>query len=191
MGYNAVSSNLSIYIVNVLGCTPFIGTVVSAASMAVSAVAFIPVGMLAVKIGRKKSIMLGLLFATVSFVCVFLFIKPQWGTSVKAVMFALFYLIAGFGLIVVNVNTFPMVVELSAAKDVGKYTGYYYTFSMAAQTITPILAGWLLKYVSYTTLYPYAALFAGLSFFTMLQVRHGDSRASRRRGLEAFEEMEM
>lgn len=132
MGYNAVSSNLSIYIVNVLGCTPFIGTVVSAASMAVSAVAFIPVGMLAVKIGRKKSIMLGLLFATVSFVCVFLFIKPQWGISVKAIMFALFYLIAGFGLIVVNVNTFPMVVELSSAKDVGKYTGYYYMATMSA-----------------------------------------------------------
>ncbi|MCI6658852.1 MAG: MFS transporter, partial [Faecalibacterium sp.] len=141
MGYNAVSSNLSIYIVNVLGCTPFIGTVVSAASMAVSAVAFIPVGMLAVKIGRKKSIMLGLLFATVSFVCVFLFIKPQWGISVKAIMFALFYLIAGFGLIVVNVNTFPMVVELSSAKDVGKYTGYYYMATMSAQAITPYIGG--------------------------------------------------
>lgn len=176
MGYNAVSSNLSIYIVNVLGCTPFIGTVVSAASMAVSAVAFIPVGMLAVKIGRKKSIMLGLLFATVSFVCVFLFIKPQWGTSVKAVMFALFYLIAGFGLIVVNVNTFPMVVELSAAKDVGKYTGYYYMATMSAQAITPYIGGLFMDHLSNRSLFAYSAVCVIISIVLMALVKHGDSK---------------
>lgn len=176
MGYNAVSSNLSIYIVNVLGCTPFIGTVVSAASMAVSAVAFIPVGMLAVKIGRKKSIMLGLLFATVSFVCVFLFIKPQWGISVKAIMFALFYLIAGFGLIVVNVNTFPMVVELSAAKDVGKYTGYYYMATMSAQAITPYIGGLFMDHLSNRSLFAYSAVCVIISIVLMALVKHGDSK---------------
>lgn len=176
MGYNAVSSNLSIYIVNVLGCTPFIGTVVSAASMAVSAVAFIPVGMLAVKIGRKKSIMLGLLFATVSFVCVFLFIKPQWGVSVKAIMFALFYLISGFGLIVVNVNTFPMVVELSAAKDVGKYTGYYYMATMSAQAITPYIGGLFMDHLSNRSLFAYSAVCVIISIVLMALVKHGDSK---------------
>ena len=176
MGYNAVSSNLSIYIVNVLGCTPFIGTVVSAASMAVSAVAFIPVGMLAVKIGRKKSIMLGLLFATVSFVCVFLFIKPQWGISVKAIMFALFYLIAAFGLIVVNVNTFPMVVELSAAKDVGKYTGYYYMATMSAQAITPYIGGLFMDHLSNRSLFAYSAVCVIISIVLMALVKHGDSK---------------
>ena len=176
MGYNAVSSNLSIYIVNVLGCTPFIGTVVSAASMAVSAVAFIPVGMLAVKIGRKKSIMLGLLFATVSFVCVFLFIKPQWGISVKAIMFAMFYLIAGFGLIVVNVNTFPMVVELSSAKDVGKYTGYYYMATMSAQAITPYIGGLFMDHLSNRSLFAYSAVCVIISIVLMALVKHGDSK---------------
>ena len=176
MGYNAVSSNLSIYIVNVLGCTPFIGTVVSAASMAVSAVAFIPVGMLAVKIGRKKSIMLGLLFATVSFVCVFLFIKPQWGISVKAIMFALFYLIAGFGLIVVNVNPFPMVVELSSAKDVGKYTGYYYMATMSAQAITPYIGGLFMDHLSNRSLFAYSAVCVIISIVLMALVKHGDSK---------------
>ena len=176
MGYNAVSSNLSIYIVNVLGCTPFIGTVVSAASMAVSAVAFIPVGMLAVKIGRKKSIMLGLLFATVSFVCVFLFIKPQWGVSVKAIMFALFYLISGFGLIVVNVNTLPMVVELSAAKDVGKYTGYYYMATMSAQAITPYIGGLFMDHLSNRSLFAYSAVCVIISIVLRALVKHGDSK---------------
>ncbi len=176
MGYNAISSNLSIYIVNVLGCSAFVGTVVSAASMAVSAVAFIPVGALAVKIGRKKSILLGLLFATVSFVCVFLFIKPQWGMSLKAVMFALFYLIAGFGLIVVNVNTFPMVVELSSEKDVGKYTGYYYMATMSAQAITPYIGGLFMDHISNRSLFAYSAVCVILSMVLMSLVKHGDSK---------------
>jgi MFS family permease len=59
---------------------------------------------------------------------------------------------------------------------VGRYTGYYYTFSMLAQVITPIASGALLEYVGYWTLFPYGALFVALSFVTMLFVRHGDSR---------------
>ena len=105
-------------------------------------------------------------------------------------MYVLFVMV-GIAWAAISVNSLPMVVEMCRAGDVGRFTGYYYTFSMAAQTITPIAAGWLLRHVGYDTLFPYAALFAGLSFFTMLQVRHGDSQASRRRGLEAFEELEM
>ena len=40
----------------------------------------------------------------------------------------------------INVNSFPMVVELATGSDVGRYTGYYYTFSMAAQIVTPIFS---------------------------------------------------
>lgn len=103
-------------------------------------------------------------------------------------LYVLFALV-GLAWAAINVNSLPMVVELCTGADVGKFTGYYYTFSMAAQTVTPILAGWLLKHVSYTALFPYAALFAGLSFFTMLQVRHGDSKAAPKRGLDAFEDL--
>lgn len=69
-----------------------------------------------------------------------------------------------------------MVVEISKGGDVGKYTGYYYTFSMAAQIVTPIVSGWLLEHVGYGTLFPYAAGMVALAFFTMLFVRHGDNR---------------
>ena len=75
----------------------------------------------------------------------------------------------------INVNSYPMVVEMAKGSDVGKFTGYYYTFSMAGQIITPILSGALLEYISYRTLLPYAALFA-LAFLTMSRVHHGDSR---------------
>lgn len=81
----------------------------------------------------------------------------------------------------INVNSYPMVVEMSRTGDVGKYTGYYYTFSMAAQVVTPILSGFLLEHVGYWVLFPYAALFVALAFVTMSLVRHGDSRIEGRK----------
>ncbi len=61
---------------------------------------------------------------------------------------------------------------------------------MAAQVVTPVLAGTLMKSISYAVLFPYAALFVALSFVTMLFVRHGDAKAEAKTGLDAFEEME-
>lgn len=65
---------------------------------------------------------------------------------------------------------------MSRVRDIGKYTGLYYTASMSAQILTPILSGALLQYVSYRTLFPYAFFFAMIAMFTMSQVRHGDSK---------------
>ena len=104
-------------------------------------------------------------------------------------MFAVFALV-GLAWAAINVNSLPMVVEMCKGSDIGKFTGYYYTFSMAAQVVTPILSGWLLKHVSYTTLFPYAALFVACSFITMSFVRHGDAKVEAKRGLEAFEAMD-
>lgn len=100
------------------------------------------------------------------------------------------FILVGIAWAVINVNSLPMVVEMCREADVGKFTGYYYAFSMAAQIITPVAAGWFLEHVSYNTLFPYAALAAGCAFFTMLFVRHGDSGGSAPRGLEAFSELE-
>jgi MFS family permease len=71
-----------------------------------------------------------------------------------------------------------MVVEMSSGGDVGKYTGFYYTFSMAAQITTPLLSGLLIDVlpIGYRSLFPYAVLFSVLSFITMSLVRHGDSK---------------
>jgi MFS family permease len=81
-----------------------------------------------------------------------------------------------------------MVVEMASAGDVGKYTGLYYTFSMSAQVITPILSGALLEYVDYRTLFPYAVVFCILAIITMSQVRHGDSNPLQKKSaLENFD----
>lgn len=176
MGYNAVSSTMSIYATKALNLDAGIASVVSGVSMGVSAIAFIPVGILAVKFGRRKSIILGFSLAIVSFLLIFLFVRQSTTPTLPAILFSLFYLIAGFGLIITNVNTFPMVVELADADEIGKYTGFYYTATMSAQAITPFLAGLVMDYIGMKYLFAYSAVAVVIALTIMLFVKHGDSK---------------
>ncbi len=168
-GYNAITSKYSVYALNVLN-KDYNTTLLIAQAAAV--VAYIPVGIIASKIGRKKSIMIGVgLLFTAFFGAIFITASsPSW---IISALFAL----AGIAWATINVNSFPMVVELAQGSTIGKYTGYYYTASMAAQVITPILSGWLMDVTgSMSILFPYATIFVALAFVTMCFVKHGDSK---------------
>ena len=134
---------------------------------------YIPAGLLAGKIGRRKSILIGVAGLSACFFLSFLY--TCFSDRFHPVLYGLFVLI-GISWALINVNSLPMVVEMCRGSDIGKFTGYYYTFSMAAQTVTPIVAGFLLNRIGYMTLFPYAAIFAVLAFLTMQVVKHGDSR---------------
>ena len=145
---------------------------------------YIPSGSVASKIGRRKTIRLGCILLTVAFASAFGYtlISDQF----SMILYALFTLV-GIGWAFINVNSLPMVLEMCKGSEVGKFTGLYYTFSMAAQIATPIVAGWLLEHISYKALFPYAAIFALASFVTMGFVNHGDNKVEGRKGLEAFD----
>lgn len=176
MGYNAVSSNLSVYTTKALNLDAGVASIISGISMGISAIAFIPVGYMAAKLGRRKTIMIGLAMAIVSFLLIFAFVKPDSNALVPAALFALFYLISGFGLIIINVNTLPMVVELSTDATVGQYTGYYYVATMSAQAITPMFAGMVMDAFEDKGLFIYSAIFIAFSIILMAFVKHGDSK---------------
>ena len=176
MGYNAISSNLSVYTTKTLNLSAGVASIINGVSMGISAIAFIPVGALASKIGRRKSIMLGFALAVISFFLIFFFVHAGEKAIVPAVLFALFYLIAGFGLIIANVNTFPMVTELSTAETVGQYTGYYYTATMSAQAITPFIAGLIMDNSKNEMLFLYSAVCIIIAIVLMMFVKHGDSK---------------
>ena len=141
-------------------------------------------GNAASRIGRRKTIRFGTLVLGGSFFAAFLYTIFAGGFS--PLLYVLFALV-GFAWAAINVNSLPMVVEMCRGSEVGKFTGLYYTFSMAAQIVTPIVAGWLLRNVSYKTLFPYAAVFAFASFLTMGMVKHGDNKVQTKKGLEAFD----
>ena len=167
-GYNAISSKYSVYATNILSkdfnLTLTIGT-------AAAIVSFVPVGFLSSKIGRKKAILMGVALLAAAF-CTAIFVDPN---SSDILIYAIFIL-AGFAWATINVNSFPMVVEMCSEGDVGKYTGYYYTASMAAQTLTPMVSGFMMDKLGMGVLFPYAAIFVAGSFVTMLFVKHGDAK---------------
>ncbi len=178
MGYNAVTSKYSVYAGEVLHVDHNITFI---AAQVAAVVAYIPVGIIATKIGRKKTILAGIIMLAASF-GVAAFIREGMPPVIIYILFCL----AGIGWATINVNAFPMVVELAKVGDVGKYTGFYYTASMSAQIVTPIISGALVDACGWWIFFPYAALFVGFAFVTMLFVKHGDSIPEKRSVLEAY-----
>ena len=170
-GYNAVTSKYSVYAGRVLQLD-YNSTLLVANIAAL--IAYLPVGMIATKVGRKKTILAGIIMLSGAFLTAS-FLDAGTPLPVMMILFA----IAGIGWATINVNSFPMVVELARGGNVGKYTGFYYTASMAAQTITPLVSGFLMDTLGMKTLFPYAAIFAAGAFVTMLFVRHGDSKPTK------------
>ena len=187
IGYNGVTTWFTTYIAEVMG--EGLGGASTCLMVATGGaiISYIPIGIIASKIGRKKTIMGGIILLAACFMAGF--VLTTVFDSINAVMFIAFALV-GLAWAAINVNSLPMVVEMCKGSDVGKFTGYYYTASMLAQVITPVMAGTLMKRISYRVLFPYAAFFVALSFVTMLFVRHGDVKAEPKKGLEAFEDMD-
>ena len=171
MAYNAVTTAFSRYCVEILGSDlgTSSGYLLTATIAAIAA--FVPLGHLSDKLGRKKTVLLGISAMTVCY-AIAIFLR-----SSSPIIYLLFSIV-GIGWAAINVNSFPMVVEMARGSDVGKYTGFYYTFSMAAQITTPLLSGFLIDNLSsgYKILFPYAVFFSAASFLTMTFVRHGDTK---------------
>ncbi len=169
--YNAVTTSFSRYCVNIWSVDLAKSSGYLTVATVAAIIAFVPLGILSSKLGRKKAVLAGIVLMTVCYGAA-AFIRHE-----TPFMYAIFGLV-GIGWASINVNSFPMVVEMCKGSDLGKYTGYYYTFSMAAQVVTPILSGVLIDNLSigYSVLFPYAVAFSALSFVTMCFVRHGDSK---------------
>ena len=181
-GYNAVTSKYSVYASNILHKDYNLTLIIAQAAAIIS---YLPVGMIASKVGRKKTIRAGVIMLTVAF-GVAAFLRDSSPSLLMNAMFAL----AGIAWATINVNSFPMVVEMCSESDVGRYTGLYYTASMAAQVATPMLSGLLMDKLGMTVLFPYAAVFSALALVTMHFVHHGDSRPEAKKGLDALEDLD-
>ncbi|MDY6019927.1 MAG: MFS transporter [Oscillospiraceae bacterium] len=187
IGYNAVTTWFTVYVGEVMGQGLGGASTCLLIATGGAIVSYLPIGAAASKIGRQKTIKGGACLLAACFLLGY-FLTTRY-TQINAVMFVVFALV-GLAWAAINVNSLPMVVEMCKGSDIGKFTGYYYTFSMAAQVVTPVLSGWLLKHVGYTTLFPYAAFFVACSFVTMCFVRHGDSKVAAKKGIEAFADMD-
>ena len=187
IGYNGVTTWFTTYVSQVMGEGLGGASTCLLVATGGAIVSYIPVGEVASRVGRKKTIQAGAILLAACFMAGY-FLTTMY-REINAIMYVVFVLV-GLAWAAINVNSLPMVVEMCKGSDVGKFTGYYYTASMLAQVITPVVAGTLMRQIGYFILFPYAAFFVALSFITMCFVRHGDCKAAAKRGLEAFEDMD-
>jgi MFS family permease len=174
VGYYAIANNMSVYCVKILGVSTGLASIVSGASLVVAAIGFIPVGAMARKAGRRWSIIFGFGLAVISYVLVASFVTR--GGDTATVIFMACYMVSGFGLIFANVNTLPMVLEVSSPKDIGNFTGIYYIATMSAQTLGPIFGGLVMDYIGGSSaLFVFSAVCVAIGAVMMLFVKHGEA----------------
>ncbi len=183
MGWNAIKSHLSTYATNVLKFDDGFVGIINILNGAGGAIALLPVALMAAKWGRKKTILAGVVIAVAAFVpCIFL--NDGINAIALKIAFTACFLIAGFGLVIINVNTLPMVTELAKGSNVGQYTGYYYVASMTAQAITPMIGGAIMDAVPRqykSVIFIYGIICIALAFVTMFFTRHGDNKPEKKK----------
>lgn len=187
IGYNGITTWFTTYAAKMWHMEIGKASMCLTIAMVGAIVSYLPVGIISSKVGRKKTILAGVALLAASFF--FCFVYSLFRTTFSPILYVIFVLV-GVAWATINVNSLPMVVQMCKKSDLGKFTGYYYAFSMAAQIVTPVVAGWLLEHVSYTALFPYSTIAVACAFVTMSLVRHGDSKEEPKKGLAAFEDLD-
>ena len=193
--FNAVEtfwSNYGIYHLNIKSYSMFT-IVLTIASL----VSFLPASLVSDKIGRKWTIVIGLGLLVAALVGL-IFVGKSSETFVEdgttynkpSALLYVYFVVAGIGWAFVNCCSYPMVVELANKKNIGKYTGIYYAASMAAQSLTPVVAGLAVYFAGYwNVLFIYSSALMGLALIVFLFVNNVKSKKSQvKKGLEAFDQ---
>ncbi len=155
----------------------------------------IPAGFIGGRFGRRKTITLGLLIVIAVMLGAYLVgegSKPSSSSLSDPVVrtFMGLFFIGGMGWAMVNVNSLPMVVDMTTEEKLGGYTGLYYFFSQAANLVAPPLAGAFLDLIGYRTLLPFATAFFVLAAIAMQFVRRGDIVGRRGTALDYVPDMD-
>ena len=170
-GSNAITTFFALFAEEVLHKTTAEATFLMAVFAVCSMAAAIPAGKLGKKIGRKKTILIGLgLFATLSLVY---FFKDSPALNW---MIWILLVIGGVANMLITVNTLPLVLEIGGQEKIGTFTGYYYTATFSAQIAAPIVFGMFRMFSgTYSTLFVFSPIAFIISFLSICFVKHGEA----------------
>ena len=193
MADNAVGTFIGNYVIYYLNSASSATGILTIIGGVASVAGFATAGIIADKIGRKWTISIGLAITILGYI-VMLFVKPGLvaegaDTAAFPAILYVVWIIKGFGMAWVHNCSFPMVVELCTSDKIGKFTGYYYAASMAAQTVTPILLGFIFtKFSLWSVLPVYAGIMTALAFlvFALLVKNIKANKVENAKGLEAL-----
>ncbi|HOJ10026.1 MAG TPA: MFS transporter [Clostridiales bacterium] len=180
--FNVVETFFSTYGEKILNVDKSVSSYLLLTVSALFLVFSIPAGLIAGKLGRKRTILYGLIVIIITFISL-IFVKT----------ITLMYVLMGIGGIswaLININSYPMVVEMTSNKGIGKYTGYYYFFSMLASIVSPILFGGIKDILGDGFLFIYSTIGMIIAFFFMMLVKHGEAKVVVKSAFENLEHME-
>jgi len=163
VGWNAMEAFFTIYARQVLEVEVGTGTQMLTAFAATLVLFAIPSGLVATRIGRKPTILIGLSGMFLGLVVGFFVRNP----TVVLVLLAIMGIFWAF----ININSLPMVYDLGGEESIGAYTGLYYFSSSAAAITGPILGGWLIDLTSHSWLWVFSAIFIGLAALSMTRIQ--------------------
>lgn len=195
MADNAIGTYIGNYVIYYLQSSSSKTMILTILGGLFSVIGFATAGIIADRIGRKWTISIGLLVTVIGYI-VMLFVKPtgkivgSLGEYAFPTILFVVWAIKGYGMALVHNCSFPMVVELCSSKNIGKFTGFYYTASMSAQTVTPVLLGLVFMASGAWGVLPvYAGILMCLSFlvFTTLVKNIKAVKVANAKGLEALE----
>lgn len=182
MSFNAVETFFSTYGEKVLNIDKSISSFMLSVFSGMLVIFSIPSGFLATRIGRKRTILIGITILFLVFLCMNFVVNTG---MIYALLAA-----GGISWALININSYPMVVEMTSSGRIGKYTGYYYLFSMLSAIVSPILFGFLKDFLGDEFLFVYSSISMVLAFFFMMLVRHGEPKMEVKSAFEGIEHME-
>lgn len=168
MASNAVTSAFSKYASQVWGAGGGSFANFQLVATLVTLISYMPMAALSCRIGRKITTYIGIGLMCLGGLCIFL-------TQGYSPMVYVWVSISGIGMGTVATTIYPMIMEVASERTTGRYTGYYYTASMSAQIITPILSGAVMEFIGYRYLYLYAIACAILAALPLFFVKKGNT----------------
>lgn len=161
IAYNGIETFFTKYGQSYLNIKPAEATM-TLAFISLSFLVFaIPAGIIGTKIGKKNTIRMGVGLAVLLMLALY-FVKP--GQSNMLLVMRILFLCVGFAWASININSYPLVADMSPLGLLGTYTGVYYLFSSIANIISPVLLGSLIDRIGYHIVFLYGAFFFGLAF---------------------------
>jgi len=145
----------------------------------------LPAGYIGAKIGRRKTIMVGIVimaicvasmfFLPVSTLTILLTTLPVLG---KIPVIGIILMVAGISWACINVNSLPMVVDMTQPERVGTYTGLYYLFSTLAAILGPIFYGYIIQFSggAYSLLMIISPIFFAMALISISGVVKGEAQ---------------
>jgi len=171
IGYQGIVALISIYGVQVLGYSPGLAGFLPFIVTIPLLISIYPLSLLPAKIGRRKTIKIGVIIWTVMLIIGFFMGLAKVALAIMAIPLALL----GIGWAMINTNSIVIVWELAPSeKKIGTYTGLYYFFSYFAAILGPMFVGGLTDLLGIPFLLLNGSIFFILAFVMMMFVKRGE-----------------